>query len=97
MGKKLPPDQIELYKRIDDILFYEWDPIGVSEIEEARDEYHSYLPRVFKMALEHEEPYGIAKYLTEVTTSSMGLGACSDHDLKIAKQILSFKKQCLKK
>ena len=37
MGKKLPPDQLELYKRIDEILFYKWDPIGISDGDWARD------------------------------------------------------------
>ncbi|MDP2523831.1 hypothetical protein Q8W30_14745 [Neptunomonas phycophila] len=46
MGKKLPPDQLELYKRIDEFLFYKWDSIGISDGDWARDEYQSYLPRV---------------------------------------------------
>jgi len=45
MGQKLPPKQLELYKRIDEILFYRWDPIGVSDGAWARDEYQSYLPQ----------------------------------------------------
>jgi hypothetical protein len=36
MGKKLTPNQMELYKRIDEILFYKWDPIGISDSDWAR-------------------------------------------------------------
>ena len=50
MGQKLPAKQLELYKRIDEVLWQDWDPIGVSDCEGARDEYHSYLPKVFRMA-----------------------------------------------
>lgn len=32
-------EQILIYKRIDEILWFDWDPIGVNQIEEARDEY----------------------------------------------------------
>ena len=91
MGKKLPPDQLELYKRIDEILFYKWDPIGISDSDWARDEYQSYLPRVFNMAMEYKSPEKIAEYLTEVTTESMGLSAAKEHDLTIAKLIMEVK------
>lgn len=51
MGHKLPPDQMALYRRIDEILRNDWDPIGVSGIPEARDEYYDYLPIVFRLVL----------------------------------------------
>ncbi len=95
MGKKLPPDQLELYKRIDEILFYKWDPIGVSGLDWSRDEYHNYLPRVFSMALEYEAPEKIAEYLTAISTEHMGLSSQPEHDLNIAKLVLSVKKRCL--
>ena len=95
MGKKLPPDQLELYKRIDEILFYKWDPIGISDSDWARDEYHSYLPRVFSMVLEYEQPEKFAEYLTQVSTESMGLSSSPEHDLNIAKLVLTIKEQCL--
>ncbi len=31
MVSKLSPDQLALYKRIDEILWADWDPIGVSK------------------------------------------------------------------
>jgi hypothetical protein len=46
-GLKLPPQQRALYEGIDEILWREWDPIGISELEDApRDEYYGYLPQV---------------------------------------------------
>ncbi|SDS98939.1 hypothetical protein SAMN05216271_3287 [Halopseudomonas sabulinigri] len=95
MGKKLPPDQLALYKRIDEIPFYKWDPIGVSDIEEARDEYYSCLPQVFSIALESAQPTKIANYLSEVASGSMGLEGSPEHDLAIAKEIIKAKNQCL--
>jgi len=91
MGKKLPPDQLELYKRIDEILFYKWDPIGASDSDWARDEYQSYLPRVFAYSMESNSPESIAKYLGVVSTESMGLSAAPEHDMKIAELIIEVK------
>ena len=91
MGKKLPPDQLELYKRIDEILFYKWDPIGISDSDWSRDEYQSYLPRVFAYALENASPEPIAQYLGVVSTESMGLSATPEHDMKIAEIIIEVK------
>lgn len=91
MGKKLPPDQLELYKRIDEILFYKWDPIGVSDSDWARDEYQSYLPNVFAYAMESDSPEPIAKFLGVASTESMGLSAAPEHDWKIAELIIEVK------
>jgi len=92
MGKKLSPDQLELYKRIDEILFYKWDPIGISDSDWARDEYQPYLPRVFAFALESDSPESIAEFLEVVSTEGMGLFAASEHNRKIAELIIEVKK-----
>ena len=39
----------KLWKAIDEVLFYNWDPIGVNNCPPARDEYHSYIPQIFKL------------------------------------------------
>ena len=31
-------EQKQLYKKIDEILWKEWDPIGVNDIDDVRDE-----------------------------------------------------------
>ncbi len=91
MGITLPPQQMELYKRIDEVLFYKWDPIGISDGDWPRDEYQSYLPQVFKLALENESPQPIANYLSVITTDNMGLSEVKSHDMAIAKLILEIK------
>lgn len=91
MGKKLPPNELELYKRIDEILFYKWDPIGISDGDWARDEYQSYLPRVFAHAMESDSPETIAMYLGAVSTESMGLSEAPERDMEIAKMIIEIK------
>jgi len=40
MKSDLNHQEKELYRRTDEILHYLWDPIGVSDTPQARDEYH---------------------------------------------------------
>jgi len=91
MGQKLTPLELKLYKKIDDILYLEWDPIGISGLA-PKDEYWSYLPLVFKLAMENTNPQPLADYLTKARTQTMGLSHSDWHDLEIAKKILNLKK-----
>ena len=80
MGQKLPPEQLALYNRLDEILWNDWDPIGVSGIEEARDEYYGYLPGLFQMVLEDAPSSRIAAYLHRVASEEMGFESyLNDH------------------
>jgi hypothetical protein len=90
MGQKLSADQLQLYKGIDEILWKEWDQIGVSSYG-LRDEYHRYLPQVFKLALEDATLQEIAEYLHNVVSERMGMSSrVSDH-LPIAEKIRALK------
>ena len=91
MGRKPSADQLRLYEGIDEILWTDWDPIGISGPDWPRDEYHGYLPQVFKLAFDGAAPSKIAKYLDEVVTERMGLSSSVDHDLKVAEKIRSLK------
>jgi hypothetical protein len=93
MRKKLPPQELKLYQRIDEILFYLWDPIGISEAPWSRDEYYEYLPQVFRLALEGDDPKAIADYLGWVETERMGLGFHASRNLEIGQLILDIKAQ----
>ncbi|MCL7420495.1 MAG: hypothetical protein M8364_06290 [Methylobacter sp.] len=91
MGKKLPPQEMKLYRQTDEILHYMWDPIGVAGIAQARDEYHSYLPQVFQLVLKNESKEKIAAYLMGVEEKSMGLSPNRAAALEIAKILLNIK------
>jgi hypothetical protein len=91
MGMKLSPPDLELYRAVDEVLHYLWDPIGVSSIPEARDEYHGYLPHVFGMVRSGENEAAIAAYLSEVVTERMGLSADQRHAQNIAQVLLSWR------
>lgn len=73
MGKKLPPEQMELYRRTDEVLHYLWDPIGVAGSPGARDEYEGYLPTVFSLLTKGAGQEEIAEYLVSLERDRMGL------------------------
>jgi hypothetical protein len=73
MGTKLSPKDNELYQRIDEVLHYKWDPLGISNEPIARDEYNSYLPRVFKMVKDDIKAEELAKELQRIEDDRIGL------------------------
>ena len=84
----------ELYQRVDEVLHYVWDPIGISEIPEARGEYHSYLPVAFGLLKRGATEVEIADYLGGVTSEMMELSTNRDRDLEIAEIIIDWR-ECL--
>lgn len=87
MGIKLTPNEAELYKSVDEILHYLWDPIGISNEPGARDEYHSYLPEVYELTKDSNCIEKIANYLDDITSKNIGLGLDHNHSLNIANTI----------
>jgi hypothetical protein len=62
-----------VHNRVDEILHYVWDPIGVAGRVGARDEYDSYVPTVVKMLFEGAADEAVARYLHSIESESMGL------------------------
>ncbi len=90
MGTKLPPRHLELYRTIGEILWRDWDPIGICGTAQARNEYEGYLPQVFRLALAGDRAR-IAEYLFSVATDQMGLATQLNQHLSVADKILVAK------
>ena len=58
----------KLYKAIDEVIHYLWDPIGVADVPEARDEYYTYSSYVYKLVTEGADEKAIADYFYETFT-----------------------------
>jgi hypothetical protein len=82
-------EQKVLYKILDEILWSEWDPIGINKYEEARDEYYSYLPEVFRLKINNADKEDIAQFLFKVETQNMGLFGNIEHCRKVAEKIIT--------
>jgi hypothetical protein len=88
---------MELYRMVDEILYYRWDPIGFG-CALPRDEYHAYLPHTFSLLIAaNSKPEYIADYLYEVETKHMGIFGSKEHDLKIANHLFIIKEQLMEK
>ncbi len=66
----------QVWEKIRGVLMNEWDPIGVSDIPEAADEYDSYIGVVYRLIVEGSPASKIAEYLRWVEVERMGL---TDH------------------
>ena len=93
---KLTEKQKKLYQRISKILWKDWDPIGVYEPNaEWDDEYDSYVPHLFRLAIEGKDLYHIANSLNSVRTQSIGLGPNKEADQFAASKIIDSKREIL--
>ncbi|ANH83151.1 hypothetical protein A8C56_21145 [Niabella ginsenosidivorans] len=82
-------EQRRLYTIIDELLWNEWDPIGVNEYEEARDEYYSYIPQVLKLKIDNADIETMAQFLFKVETERMGLLGNIENCRRVANIIIS--------
>ncbi|MHA4733494.1 hypothetical protein [Ensifer adhaerens] len=57
-----------------DVLLRDWDPIGISDIPEVKDEYDAYADVVLGMLInENATAEDIANYLFKIATEHMAL------------------------
>jgi len=93
MDVKLNPQEKELYKITDEILFYVWDPIGVSPDPYARDEYLSYLPQVFQMLIDDKPTEEIIEYLIKIVLDNIGLKPNKKHTEEVVELLEACKEK----
>ena len=67
-----------------EILFREWDPIGVNDNEACRNEYDSYAPTICQRLLEGADEALIAAHLSLLQSDSMGM---SQVDYELHKRV----------
>lgn len=76
-----------LYKRIDDILWFDWDPIGIKDMA-PRDEYQSYVPQFFNLKKAGANRQEIGKRLLTLEMEKMGMSGTLENCLRIADKII---------
>jgi len=60
--------------RVREVLMQEWDPIGVRDVPQARDEYDRYVGEVYVMLMDQRATeQTIAAYLYDTAINYMGL------------------------
>lgn len=85
------PDASQLYPAVSEILFREWDPIGVNSYESVRDEYDSYVPLVVGLLLRGVDEHKLASELSYIARVTIGLTR-SDEELhrRVARRLLGL-------
>ena len=82
----MKPELKKLWKQVDEILWEDWDPIGINDCA-PRDEYENYVPSVVKLVLEKSTTERIASLLHKHASENMGLSSeVSDH-IDVAKKL----------
>ncbi len=67
-------DQLnELEKRVDEVLFYKWDPLGFKGEPFARSEYRNYVEEILNCLLDAKSSNEIAGLLIDIVDNRMGL------------------------
>lgn len=79
-----------LYQKIYDILWFDWDPIGVNKFA-PRDEYQSYVPEICGLVKANADRQQIAEHLFKLETNNMGMGGSMENCLAVAEKILNAK------
>jgi hypothetical protein len=62
-----------LYQAVREVLFREWDPIGVNTNPLVADEYDSYAPAICRMLAARADEFKEAAHLGRLRTDAMGL------------------------
>jgi hypothetical protein len=91
IGKEMSKAGEELYRRVDEVLHYVWDPLGVSDTPEARDEYCSYLPDVLSLLNTSSDVEQIAAYLSDVIIVRMRVPSNKTKNREVAQLLLDWK------
>ena len=85
------PKEKELYKRIDEVVHYLWDPICVAYAPAARDEYRMYIPEIFQKTVDGADKSELASYLDYIRVERMCLPANYKQDELVASALLEWR------
>jgi hypothetical protein len=89
---KLSPEQIEIYKDIDEILWNDWDPINLNAFAGwPKDEYMSYVPTIFSLKIKGGSIETIAEKLFEIQTNRMEIDDGYEKCKRAAEKIFNLK------
>lgn len=81
------PDASQLYPVVSEILFREWDPIGVNSYESARDEYDSYVAGIIRLLLRGADEDKLASELSYLARVTIGLRGDEELHRRVARRL----------
>ena len=90
MKKRMTDEQQYFYDIIDKILWEDWDPLGVNDVEEVRDEYEDCTNQIFSLKNRGANIDMITNMLYEIETITMGVFGNREHCRQVAEKIINI-------
>lgn len=81
----------ELERRVDETLFYLWDPLSFNGEPFAREEYRSYVKEVLDLVEGGSNSEKISELLTDIIENRMGLEFSREVSLTVGKLLVRHK------
>jgi hypothetical protein len=75
------------------VLLHDWDPIGISAVAEAQDEYDSYVWPICGLLMENAPRQRIIDHLRIIETEHMGLTGGREHTERVADLLLQLPRE----
>lgn len=80
----------ELWQAVKEILFREWDPIGINS-NSACDEYDSYVNTIILLLQAGADEFKMTEHLSNLRRVSMGLSSTNyERDRHIARRLIKL-------
>lgn len=79
------------YSSIVDILHNQWDPLGISDTNFPEDEYETYVPVIYRLALEIDCIEELVEHLSRIACDTIGVETNLHNDKKAARLIMAIK------
>jgi len=73
------------------VLFFDWDPIGVSKLGDLDDEYDAYIASIYRILVSSRSEDDIVNRLNQIERDSMGLSGTDAAKLRpVARKLLEL-------
>ena len=89
MEKKLKERAIRVQDQIRDVLFNEWDPIGVNDVAPS-DEYDAYVGGIYRLLSSGTDSEILAAHLRKLEIEQMECPTNDEHRKTIAERLLGL-------
>lgn len=81
----------ELCQRIDEALYYVWDPMNLARDPAAREEYLEFVPELFQLLVGEVEAPVLLEFLVQTESDFLGLAPRPSHARRVADLLLDWK------
>ncbi len=93
MTSRTPNQEQRYHQAIRIALLEEWDPIGVRDFPEAKEEYDAYVGPIYKLLITRAPKHEIFDYLWWLETEHMGLTGDRQATDIFAERLLDLNRQ----